>query len=109
MVELVVGVNIAIALLGFYLAWRIWQAKQTLRAASLALTAWERSIRDALASDQTPALVLEGQQATASMRRHYAHWQTQLRQLQKILGISLIVLRLLQQKGWLRQLVSRKR
>lgn len=109
MIKLVIGVNVAIALLGFYLAWRIWQAKQTLRSATIALTAWERSVHNALDPDQMPTLILRGSQTTASVRRRYADWQTQLRQLQKILAISLVVLRLFQQRGWLGRIANRKR
>ena len=99
MIQLVIGFNIAIALLGFYMAWRIWLVKRALAAATTALTSWERNTHRVLNPEITPELILRGQQATASLRERYARLEHQIQQLQKIFSMALLALRLLQRGG----------
>lgn len=99
MIQLVIVINIAIALLGFYVAWRIWLVKQALATAASVLASWERNTHWALNPERTPDLILRGQQATASLREGYARLEYQMQQLQKIFAIALIGLRLLQRGG----------
>ena len=93
MIQLVIGLNVAIALLGFGLAWRIWRLKRTLTSASVVIDAWERHVQCLLDSQTTPALILQGQRATASTRQRYFQLQRQLQQLQRIFAIALMILR----------------
>ncbi|MGD1943982.1 MAG: hypothetical protein ACFB0G_22020 [Leptolyngbyaceae cyanobacterium] len=93
MIQLVIGLNVAIALLGFGLAWRIWRLKRTLTSASVVITAWERHVHRLLDPQIAPALILQGQRATASTRQRYFQLQRQLQQLQRIFSIALMILR----------------
>ena len=102
MIKLVIGMNIAIALCGFYLAWRIWQVKRELTSITVALTAWESHIHRALNPDATPKLILRGQQAMVSARERYARLLAQVHQLQRIFLITLRVLRVLRVRTRLR-------
>ena len=99
MIQLVIGINIAIALFGFYIAWRIWLVKRALTTAAIALTAWERNTHRVLNPERTPDRLLRGQRATASLREKYVRLDYQLQQLRKIFAIALIGLRLLQRRG----------
>jgi hypothetical protein len=107
-IQLVISLNIAIALFGFYLAWRIWRVKRVLTAATVALTAWERNTHRALNPDITPALILRGQIATASLRDRYARLEKQLYQLQRIFSLASLGLRLWRAGGLGRRRWSRR-
>lgn len=93
LIAFVIGLNIAIALLGFYLTWRIWQVKRALTATTVVLTAWERQTHEALDPSHTPEMILRGQQAAAFTRQRYVRLQQQIHQLQRIFMIALLVLR----------------
>ena len=82
---IVIGVNILIALLGFYAAWRLWRFKETLGNIADALLDWERHAHNGLNLDTTPGRFLQGQQNAARLRQQYARFQVQLNQLQQIL------------------------
>ncbi len=103
-IQLVIAFNIAIALCGFYLAWRIWLIKRALATAAIVLTAWERNTHRVLDLAITPELILRRQQATVSLRERYALLELQIRQLQKIFAIALTGLRLLLRGRWRRRL-----
>ncbi|MEO0984499.1 MAG: hypothetical protein AAFY20_03015 [Cyanobacteria bacterium J06639_14] len=96
MIQLVISLNIVIALLGFYVAWRIWLFKRALTAAAIAIASWERNTHRALDPEITPELILRGQQATSSLRERYARLEYQMQKLQKIFSLALVALRLLQ-------------
>lgn len=99
MIQLVTGLNIAIACCGFYVAWRIWSIKQTLATVVAMLTIWEQNTHQVLNPETTPALILRGQQGTASLRVRYARFNYQLKQLRRLFSIVLVGLRLLGGKG----------
>lgn len=94
----VIALNVVIALMGFYLAWRIWQVKQVLSVTVRNLTVWERSTHRVLNPEVTPQNILMGRSGIAALRSHYAQLQQQIEQLQRILGVVLVGLRLLQPK-----------
>jgi hypothetical protein len=94
MIPLVIGLNVAIALVGFVLAWRLWQLKQTLTSATVALDTLERETRVALSPDQAPAQLAEGREAIVFARTRYRRLRQQLQQLQQIFGTAAMVLRL---------------
>ena len=94
----VIGLNSAIALIGFYLAWRIWQAKRALTAATVMLDAWERDVRLAIHPPNEGAdIILEGRKKIAETRSKYARFREQVQQLQQIFWVTLWGLRLMQQ------------
>ncbi|NER80893.1 MAG: hypothetical protein F6K42_15250 [Leptolyngbya sp. SIO1D8] len=99
MIQLVISLNVAIALCGFYIAWRIWLVKRTLGAVATMLAAWERNTHRTLNPERTPDLILKGQQATKSLRGRYARIEQQLQHLRQILAIALMGVRLLQVGG----------
>lgn len=109
MIKFVIGLNIAIALFGFYLAWRIWRVKQVLTLATVALTSWERSLHQALSTDNLPTSLLQTRQATALTRKRYARLLAQLQQLQRIFAITLLIMRVAQRGAKQRPILSRNR
>lgn len=109
MIKLVIGLNIAIALFGFYLAWRIWRVKRVLTSATVALTSWERSLHQALNTDNLPTSLLQTRRATALTRKRYARLLAQLQQLQRIFAIALLVMRVVQRGVKQRRILSRNR
>lgn len=96
LVQFVIGINVAIALIGFYLAWRVWRVKQSLTSTTVALTAWERSIHRVATSGQMTAMMQQSQRSTALTRERYRKLRSQLRQLQRVFGVAVVVLRLWQ-------------
>ncbi|MBE7381086.1 MAG: hypothetical protein F6J95_006720 [Leptolyngbya sp. SIO1E4] len=109
MIQVVIGLNIAIALFGFYVAWRIWRVRQALAGFAVMLAAWERHTHWALNPDRTPDLILRGQQATASLRERYGRLEAQLQQFRRILALALLGLRLLRSGGRRRRRLLRLR
>jgi len=93
-IALVIGLNLAIALGGFVVAWRLWQLKRTLTAATVTLTTLEQATRLALSPDQTPTQLLQGRDAIALTRTRYRRLQRQLRQLQQIFATTVMISRL---------------
>jgi hypothetical protein len=96
----VVSLNILIALLGFYVAWRLWRLKTSLSGVADALLRWEQNARHSLDPVATPAAILTGQQKTASLRYQYAQLRVQVhrvRQALKLLSFVPVVSRWMQQ------------
>jgi len=83
----VVSLNILIALLGFYVAWRLWRLKISLGGVADALVRWEQKARHSLDPAVTPAALLTGQQKTASLRYQYAQLQIQVQRVRQILRL----------------------
>ncbi|HEY9886950.1 MAG TPA: hypothetical protein V6D02_01015 [Candidatus Obscuribacterales bacterium] len=94
MINLIIGLNVAIALAGFYLAWRLWQVKRALTAATVAIATWERHAQQALQAKQTPALMLQSRDALHLSRVRYGRLRAQLHQMQRIFAIAVQVLRI---------------
>lgn len=91
MVIAVVSINIVIALLGFYTAWRIWRMGQTLTQVANRLAKWEQQAQQALKAESTPVLILRGRKNTAQLRRQYAQLQGQLQQVRQIVYLVSLV------------------
>ncbi|MEM6838220.1 MAG: hypothetical protein AAF609_15355 [Cyanobacteria bacterium P01_C01_bin.120] len=96
MVQLVIGANVAIATLGFFVAWRLWQLRATLTSATVALDSLERQTRLALAPENTPTQLQQGREAILLTRTRYRQMQEQLQQLQKIFTAAVTAMRLVQ-------------
>jgi hypothetical protein len=95
-IKFVIGLNIAIALLGFYVAWRIWHVRRELTSITVALSTWESRLHQALGPEAVPKLMLHNQQAIALTRQRYTRLLTQMHQLQRIFTLALMALRLWQ-------------
>ena len=94
-IQLVIGLNVAISLVGFWFAWRLWQLRQTLTSATVALDTLEQETRSALSPDQAPAQLLEGRDAIVLVRTRYCRFRQHLQQLQQIFATTAMILRLL--------------
>ena len=105
---LVIGLNLAIALCGFYVAWRLWRLRRTLAAATVALTMLEQEAQLALRPDQASAQILQGRDAIVLTRTRYQRMQRQLRQLRQIFGMTAIILRLVSSDRWPRRLTRNR-
>lgn len=93
-IQLVIGANVAIAIGGFLLAWRLWQLKRTLTSATVALTTLEREAQVALSPESLPHQLLQGRDAIALTRTKYRRLRQQLQQLQQIFVTTAMILRL---------------
>jgi len=89
-----IGVNFTIALLSFYLAWRLQGWRQQLATLADALTTWEHSTHNALNPATRTGLGLRGQPQIALLRQQYAHLQALLKQWQQVMAILSTVLSL---------------
>jgi hypothetical protein len=56
----VVAINGLIALVGFYIAWTLWQVRNTLAEVADTVLEWERNTHEALDPTVTPPAILEG-------------------------------------------------
>lgn len=83
-ISVIIGLNILIALLGFYLAWRIWCLRQTLAGVAKTLGEWDCHLHDRLNPEVTPGHILLARRGTAQIRQQYAHLQHQLRLLRMV-------------------------
>ncbi|NEO27203.1 MAG: hypothetical protein F6K03_09980 [Kamptonema sp. SIO4C4] len=85
MLVVVVVLNCAIALLNFYLAWKIWRWRRAIGRAATVLARVERRVHRVLSP--APGYIDRGQRGTASLRRRYAILTRQLQHLQQILQV----------------------
>ncbi|MEM1310829.1 MAG: hypothetical protein AAGF98_15285 [Cyanobacteria bacterium P01_H01_bin.153] len=92
--QLVIGVNIAIAVLGFFVAWRLWKLKRTLTSATVALDSLERQTRLTLDAKSVLTQLQQGREAVVLTRTRYRQLQQQLHQLQQIFATTVIMVRL---------------
>ncbi|NJN21817.1 MAG: hypothetical protein HC812_12355 [Leptolyngbya sp. RL_3_1] len=87
MITLVICINIAIALLCGYLAWQVWQVRQTLTEVADAVLEWEHNTHATLDPAITPATILQSRQGIAQTRQSYAQLQHQVQQLQRLIAL----------------------
>lgn len=85
MVTVVVILNLLIALLCLYVAWRMWQLRRVLAKATDALIAAEHSTHQVLSD--APEFVLRGQGGVAHLRKQYLRAALQLQKAQQILTL----------------------
>lgn len=82
MVILVVTVNILIALINFYLAWRIWKLRLSIAAVTDTLNSVERKIYNIF--NPAPKKISVGRVGTSNLRKRYRQLETQLLRLQQV-------------------------
>ena len=85
MVTVVVVINLAIALILFYLAWQLWQLRQRLANVANSLIAAERSTHAVLRG--APASISLGQQGIHRLRQGNKPLQLQLQQVRQVLSL----------------------
>lgn len=92
MMVAVVCLNLVLALIGFYLAWRLWHLRQVLARTTGALDQWQQEVRLAL----VPVPVV-AQTDVAFLRRQYRRLQQQLHLLRLVwrvlVGVAAVVQR----------------
>jgi hypothetical protein len=85
MVTLVVIFNLVLALLNFYIAWRIWQIRRVLVGVTHTISAAERNTRGGLQG--APRAIAQGEKGTRGLRQQYQRLQLQLERLGQILAL----------------------
>lgn len=85
MVTVVLALNLLIALLCLYVAWRIWRVRLSLGHIADILTAAERSTHAAL--HNAPQAIVRGQTGTYLLRLKYQQLALQLQKVQQILTL----------------------
>lgn len=106
MVALVVCLNTAIALLGFYAAWRIWRLKQAVAAATAVATAWEQEIGALLTTQTMTGELARAHQVTKQLQGRVERLLNQLKLVQQLGVVALVGWRLLRRDNpkWLKRL-----
>ncbi|MCL1468981.1 hypothetical protein [Argonema galeatum] len=89
MVTVVVVLNTLIALINFYIAWRIWKLRRVVANAAKGILAAERSTYKVLHG--APNAISKGQTGVSAVRSRYQLLELQLKQLQQILGLLSLV------------------
>lgn len=102
-IAVVIGLNVVLALLGFYVAWRLWCLQRTLSNVADTVLEWERNTHRTLDPAVTPGNIYQGQQGVAQLRQRYARLLEQLHQLQRLLSVVLIGWRVVRSKRWRRR------
>ncbi len=85
MVTLVVIINVLLASLGFFLAWKIWQLRQAFSRAADALIAAERSSHRVLSG--APQAILKGEIGTRQLQQNYRDLQPKIRRAKQALAL----------------------
>jgi hypothetical protein len=86
-ITLIIVVNIGIALLCGYVAWQVWQVRNTLAEVADAVLEWEHNTHVSLDPTVTPATIFQSQQGIAAIRQSYAQLQRQVQQLQRLIAL----------------------
>lgn len=101
MLIFVISCNLALTTLNLYIALRLWQLRRTLIKVTRTLTYVERRIDRVLYT--APEFVIKGQQGTYALRLYYQQLGFQLEQLQKLVNVVNLGLRV-----WRRQTKPRR-
>lgn len=86
MIAVVIGLNLSIASLCLFVAWRLWQLHRPLRELSQRLYQGLQQARQAHRQD-IPDQILRSQRGTATLRRQHAALRQQLRLLGQIIAV----------------------
>lgn len=87
MIAVAIGLNIIIALFGFYVAWRLWRLGLVLSNIADSLVLWERNTHNVLNPTVIPPAIRLGQTGTARLRRQYAQLQLQVQRLRQLMAV----------------------
>lgn len=107
MLTSILVLNLLLAMLGFYLAWQIWQWRQVLENAADVLFEAERATHEML--HEAPDSILAGQIGARQLRQSHRQLESQLRKVQKVLGFVAWISRFMRGKRNLLPLVKQLR
>lgn len=85
MVAVIVGINLVIAMLCWYVAWQLWLLRRTLANVAEALLIAERNTHNVLYG--APDAIATAQQGSYQLRQSYQRLRVQISQLQRILSL----------------------
>jgi hypothetical protein len=85
MVTLVVIFNLLLALLNFYVAWRVWRMRRVISGVTHIITVAERNTRGGL--QVAPRAIAKGESGTKALRQQYQRLELQLERLGQILAL----------------------
>jgi predicted negative regulator of RcsB-dependent stress response len=85
MVTVVVILNVLLAALGFFLAWKLWQLRQAFSRAADALMIAERSTHQVLSG--APEAILNGEIGTRQLKQNYLELQPKIRRAKQALAL----------------------
>lgn len=89
MVTVVVVLNTFIALINFYIAWRVWKIRRVVAGAAKAILAAERSTYKVLHG--APNAISKGQTGVSAVRSRYQQLELQIQQVQQIVALLSLV------------------
>lgn len=85
MVIVVVVLNTLIALINFYIAWRVWKIRRTLAGVTKGILAAVSNTYNVL--HPAPKAIYMGQKGTRTLRKQYQQYEIQLERLGQILAL----------------------
>lgn len=85
MIPVVVAINTLIALINFYIAWRVWKLRQILARAANAILTAERGTHNVLYN--APNAISKGQKGVSVLRERYQVLEIQIQRVQQIIGL----------------------
>jgi hypothetical protein len=85
MLTAVVIINLMISLVCFYIAARVWKIRRTIARFEVRIAAIERCSSNVLA--KSPNFFAKRQQGAHQLRRNYQQLESQLQQVQQLLGL----------------------
>ena len=86
MVTVVVIINTLIALINFYIAWRVWKLRRVLAGAAKAILAAERNTYNVL--HVAPGAIAKGQKGSKALGNQYRRLDIQFQRLVQLLSLS---------------------
>lgn len=91
MFYIVIALNLLISLLCLFVAWRVWRLQVLLSRVADVLVRAELKTHAIL--DKAPHTIIKGQRGTSALQQRYRSLMNQVRQVQQILAIVSLVLR----------------
>ncbi|WP_227873565.1 hypothetical protein [Aphanothece sacrum] len=79
-----------------YLALRLWQLTLTLKRVTKTLTWLESRIHHIFSG--APNIILQGQQGTSTLKQSYQKLNTQLHQVQQVIGLVNLIIKIWQRQ-----------
>jgi hypothetical protein len=97
MIAFVVIFNTLLALINFYIAWRVWKMRRVLAGVAKVILTADRNTYNAL--HPAPRAIAVGQKGTKALRSRYQQLELQLEKLGQILAVISFALGLMQKRN----------
>lgn len=94
---IVIGINLSIALIALFAAWKVWQLRRTLAGIRRGIDGAERGTYNVLHG--APTAILQGQKGARQARQQIDQLSPQLQRLQQLLGLLRLGQRTWQQQS----------